>query len=448
MAVIGDKPNGLWFRMLGNFKGKIYSVHVNPETIKEIEAAGIENYLSLTDIPGSVDLVIVSTPRVVALSVLEDCINKDVGAAHFFTAGFSETDSEEWTEVERQIAKRAKEASLHLVGPNCMGIYSPAYGVGQNLWEYTGSTAPVAMISQSGTNATTFCQLANLQGLDINRAVSFGNGVVLDSPDYLEYFAQDKDIEVIAMYLEGVRDGRRFINVLKEVSAKKPVVIWKGGRTSEGIRAINSHTGSLAISQEIWDAALKQCGAVQVNNVEELIDTTKALLYLKPVYSDRVAIAGGSGGQSVAIADAFGAEDLKLPKLTKESYDELGTFFSVIGAGYPNPIDTGGANRQQIRRIMEILEKDPNIDNLVLQSGTRFLLFTATNQDYDILADIKGRSEKPVMAVYPFSTPDDMKRVMEDTREFQKRGIPAFPSFERGARALRNTLEYYKMQKG
>ncbi|MFC1900947.1 CoA-binding protein [Chloroflexota bacterium] len=447
LAVIGDRPDGLWFRMLGDFKGKLYSVHVNPETIKEIEAAGIPNYKSLADIPGPIDLVIVSTPRAAALSVLEDCIKSDVGGAHFFTAGFSETDSEEWTEVEKKIAKKAKEAGLHLVGPNCMGIYSPAYSVGQNLWEYKGSTDPVAMISQSGTNCTTFCQLASLQGLDVTRAVSFGNGVVLDSPDYLEYFLQDDEIKVIAMYLEGVKDGRRFIDVLKKVTPVKPVVIWKGGRTSEGVRAINSHTGSLAISQAIWDTALKQCGAVQVDNVEELIDTVKALLYLKPVYSNKVAIAGGSGGQSVAIADAFGAEGFELPPLSKESYDELGTFFSVIGAGYPNPIDTGGANRQQIKHIMEILEKDPNVENLVLQSGARFLLFTATNQDYDILADIKGRSDKPVMAVYPFSNPDDMKRVMEDTREFQKRGIPSFPSFERGARALRNTYEYYQMQR-
>ncbi len=448
LVIIGDRPNGLWFRMLGNFKGKAYSVQVNPETAKEIEEAGIKNYTSLLDIPEPVDLVIVSTPRGAALDILEDCIRKDVGAAHFFTAGFSETDSKEWSEVERKIAERAKQASLHLVGPNCMGIYNPATGIGQNIWKYTGSLSPVAMISQSGTNATTFGQLANIQGLDINKSVSYGNGIVLDSPDYLEYFGQDKEIEVIAMYLEGVKDGRRFMRVLKEVSARKPVVIWKGGRTSEGERAIASHTGSLAISQTVWETALKQCGAVQVGNIEELIDTIKALLYLPPVCGDRVGIAGGSGGQSVAIADAFGDVGLKLPRLTKESYDELDKFFNLVGAGYPNPIDTGGANRRQLKHIMEILEKDPNIDNLVLQSGGRWFTWDTTSEDFDILAGIKERSRKPVMAVYPFSTPEDMKRVMKDTREFQKRGIPAFPSFERGARALKNALDYYRMHEG
>jgi acyl-CoA synthetase (NDP forming) len=448
MVVVGDRPDGLWLRMNSRFKGKVYSVQVNPETARAIEASGIKNYKSLVEIPGPVDLVIVSAPRVAALQILDDCIRKDVGAVHFFTAGFSETDSAEWTEAERQIAEKARAAGLHLIGPNCMGIYNPKVGLGQNVWKYSGSSAPIAFISQSGTHATTFGQQAHIQGMDVNRSVSYGNGIVLDSPDYLEYFGQDKEIEVIGMYLEGVKDGRRFLKVLGEVSARKPVVIWKGGRTEEGDRAIASHTGSLAVSRAVWNAALKQFGAVQVSSMDELVDTMKALLYLPPVRGNRVGIAGGSGGQSVAIADVFAEAGLVLPRLTKESYRELDSFYTLIGGGYPNPIDTGNANRQELKRIMEILENDPNIDNLVLQSGAQWISRGTPKSDFELITHLRKSSPKPVMTIVPTSNPDVIEAAMQDMKTYQEGGVPAFSSIERSARALRNACEYYRHREG
>ena len=143
-----------------------------------------------------------------------------------------------------------------------------------------------------------------------------------------------------------MEDGKRFLGGLKEGAARKPVVIWKGGRTEEGGRAIASHTGSLAVTQSVWDAAIRQCGAIKVVKLEELIDTLKALLYLSPVRGDRVAITGGSGGQSVAIADVFAEAGLKVPLLGQESYDELATFFTLIGGSYGNAIDTGNVIRR------------------------------------------------------------------------------------------------------
>ncbi len=279
--------------MGSNYKGKIYSVQVNPETARAIEATGIKNYTSLLDVPEPIDLVIVSAPRAAALKILEDCIGKEVAAVHFFTAGFAETDTEEGIKLGGLLTERARQANLHLIGPNCMGIYNPRIGLGQNPWEFTGTAAPVGFISQSGTHATSFGQQAHLQGMDINKAVSFGNGRVLDSADYLEYFDYDPEIKVIGMYLEGVKDGGRFLKVLRDVSSRKPVVIWKGGRTEEGDRAIASHTGSLAVSQVVWDAAVRQCGAVKVAGLDELIDTMKAILYLPPVRGNKVGIAGG-----------------------------------------------------------------------------------------------------------------------------------------------------------
>ncbi len=445
LVVVGDsrRNNFQWLNTQSSFKGKVYSVQVNPESIEGIKALGVENYTSLRDIPEPVDLAIVTVPRKAALGVLEDCIAKDVAAAHFFTAGFAETETEEGIELERLLREKAEQANFHLIGPNCMGIFNPLVGIKQMGMQYTGVSGTVGFISQSGTNAASFSLEAHLQGVDINKSVSFGNGVVLDSANYLEYFGRDPEIKAIGMYLEGVRDGRRFLTVLKEVSARKPVVIWKGGRTEEGGRAIASHTGSLAVPQAIWDAAVRQCGAIKVANAEEMVDTLKALLYLTPVRGDRVGITGGSGGQSVAIADVLAETGLKVPVLTQESYDELATFFTLIGGGYRNPIDTGNQNSREMKRILEILGRDANVDNLVFLSGARWGMSDQLEAQIKLLADIRDGASKPVMAVVSYSTPEEMRTARKATERFQKKGIPVFPSMERGALALRNTLQYY-----
>ena len=246
--------------------------------------------------------------------------------------------------------------------------------------------------------------------------------------------------------IEGVKDGQRFMKVLKEVAAKKPVVIWKGGRSEEGERAISSHTGSLAVSNDIWDAAVRQCGAVSVSTMEELVDTIKGLLYFPPVRGKRVGIAGGSGGQSVAIADAFASAGLYSPVLTEESYRELGAFLTLIGGGYRNPIDTGSQPRNKIPQIMEVLDRDENIDNLVLLTGARWGMTETPKIDIETMAEIKQKSSKPVMAVVAYSTPEEMQGSMEAMMRFQEKGVPAFPSIERGAKALKNAFDYYSFK--
>ena len=447
LAVVGDSGFLQWLRSHKDFKGKLYSVQVNPKTIERIEEMGIKNYTSLVDIPEPVDLAIVAVGRKYALNVLEDCIRKDVAVAHFFTAGFSETDTQEGIDLEIALTSRAIEAGFHLIGPNCMGLFNPAVGLKQEGGQYVGTSGPVGFISQSGTHAINFSLEAHLQGVDVNKSVSFGNGTVLDCAEYLEYFGQDDGISVVGMYLEGVRDGRRFLEVLREVSRKKPVVIWKGGRTQDGGRAIASHTGSLAVPQSIWDAAMGQGGAVTVRGMDELVDTLKALLYLKPVYGNRVALAGGSGGQSVAITDAFTEVGLEVPALTQDSYDQFEEFFSVIGGSYRNPIDTGNPNRAQMNRILEIVEGDANVDNIVL------LMFTGTggppgvddrrDKEIESIIELRNRSPKPVVAsiIVPF-LPKVVGEARTLVKKLQDGGVPAFTTLERAALALRNAFAY------
>ncbi len=453
VAVVGDSKensNFQWIRANLPFTGKLYSVQISPSSIEGIKAMGVENYTSLLDIPEPVDLAIVSAPRVAALKILDDCIRKGLPAAHFFTAGFSETGMEEGAKLERQLLLRAQEADFHLIGPNCMGIFNPNIGLKQRFEQYSGVTGPVGLISQSGTHAINFSLEAKVQGLYINKSVSFGNGRVLDAADFVEYFAADDGVKAIGMYLEGVRDGRKFLRVLKEVSARKPVVIWKGGRTEEGGRAIASHTGSLAVPRAVWDSAIRQCGAIGVDRMEELIDTLKALIFLPPICGDRVGITGVSGGQSVAIADAFAEVGLKVPTPARESCERLLTFYSPIGGGYLNPIDTGNANRKELKRIMEVLEQDPNMDNLVMLISARRIIMQPEDlqEQVELLSEVKERAAKPVIAITAYSTFEEARMAIEITQKLQERGIVKFPSLERAARALRNALDYYTFKKG
>ena len=438
----------MWLRALSTFKGKLYSIQIDPKSIEGIKALGVENYTSLLDIPEPIDLVVVAVPRAVAPKILEDCIHKGVAAAEFFTSGFAETDTEEGRRLQNLLAERAKEANFHLIGPNCMGIFNPKIGVRQSYRQYTGFAGSVGFISQSGTLAATFSIAAHLQGVDINQSVSFGNGIVLDATDYLDYFGGEADIKAIGMYLEGVKDGRRFLTALREVSARKPVVIWKGGQTEAGERAIASHTGSLARPRAIWDAVMRQSGAIKVTSLEELIDTLKALLYLAPVYGNRVAMVGGSGGESVAITDAFVEAGLEVPLLTQKSYDELATFFNLVGASCRNPIDPGD-NWDELKSITEIVEQDPNIDNIavLMFSVARWLPAEQLENYINTIVNISKNTSKPMLAVIPYvSSPEDMRRARDIAQKFQGSGIPTFDNVERGAWALRNALDYYRFK--
>ena len=451
VAVVGAsrKSEFHWLHNFSEFQGKVYSVQVNPDSIEGIKELGIENYTSLLDIPDPIDLVIVTTPRALAPRILDDCIRKDAGAVHFFSSGFGETGKEEGINLERSLVEKAEKANFHIVGINCRGIFTPKIGLKQIGEQYSGISGPVGLISQSGGHAMTFSRQGYLQGVYLNKSISFGNGIVIHASDFLEYFGQDPEIKAIAMYLEGVKDGRRFFEVLRDVSSRKPVVILKGGRTGDGGRAIASHTGSLAIPDTVWNAAIRQSGAISVPGLEEMIDTLKALHLLPPLHGDRVGVAGGAGGESIAITDVLAEAGLKVPELTRESYDELDTFFSLVGGSYRNPIDTDiGLNRLHLERCLEILANDPNIDNLILMTRVGRFLYSKDLQetDIEIALKIKKNASKPLLAVLPYITPEEMKETIDVIPRYQDAGIPVFASMNRAAVALKNTLDYQRFK--
>src|SRR5260221_420284 len=254
VAVIGDKRanNYMWLRGQSTFTGKVYSVQIDERELPNIAALGVPNYPSLAAIPDEIDYVMTAVPRQIAPRIAKDCADKKVGGVMFFTSGFSETD-DEGKRLEQALVEIARSANMALLGPNCMGIYHPRIGLRNYTELPAGEAGSVGFIGQSGTHTITFGLAAPHHGVKISKAVSFGNAAVIDASDYLDYLASDEETRIIGMYLEGVREGRRFFSLLREVTKKKPVVIWKGGNSEPGQRAISSHTGSLAVPAAVWN---------------------------------------------------------------------------------------------------------------------------------------------------------------------------------------------------
>ena len=376
-AVIGDKQalGYSWLNSMSTFKGPVYSVQIDEREIPNIEAMGYQNFKSILDVPDDIDFVIVSVPRKFAPMVLQQCIEKGVGGATFFTSGFAETAEEEGIALQNQLQQMARDANFMLVGPNCMGLFIPGRGVRFTPQQYAGEAGPVGFIGQSGTQSMYFSLLGGAHGVKVSKLVSLGNAIVLDVPDYLEYLGQDPETRMIGMYVEGVKNGRRFFDVLKDVCKRKPVVIWKGGQTSDGARAVSSHTASLATEYTVWESLVRQCGALPVHSLEELVDVLKGLLYIAPSTGERMGVMALTGGQAVAAVDAFAKQGFTIGPLSDSSYEELSQFFSVIGASYRNPLDISSNLPDQtvLVRILDILERDPTVDAITTELTTSLL---------------------------------------------------------------------------
>jgi len=396
-----------------------------------------------------VDYVIVAVPRTAAIKVVSDCIKKQVGGATLFTSGFTETDTQEGIELEHTVAQMAREAGFNLIGPNCMGVFNPKIGLRQDVTQYAGIGGPVGFISQSGTHAIFFSVVAESHGIRVSKSVSFGNAAVLDVTDYLEYLAADRETEVIGMYVEGVRDGRKFFQCLRATVKNKPVLIWKGGRTEEAARAAISHTGSLAASQVIWQSMIRQCGAIEVSNLDEMIDSVKALLWVSRPSGTRVGLVAQTGGQSVAIADAFTQEGLTVPLLTDRSYREFASFFNPIGGSYRNPLDVSWHTHSvpDLVKILNIMDHDENVDAVVLELCVPFLTqlcqFDSAYLD-DLLTALDDFRAKCAKCFGIVLTAGKLEEEALRIRQvLMGKRLPSFPTFERAAKALRKAAEYH-----
>ncbi|MGQ4807400.1 Trans-feruloyl-CoA synthase FCS1 [Candidatus Entotheonellaceae bacterium PAL068K] len=453
VAVVGARKvdDYMWLRNLSTFDGPLYSVNIDERELPGIEALGVPNYTRLTDIPEPVDFVVVAVPRAATPSVLKDAIAKGVAGLAMFTAGFAETAEAQGLQLQQSLVELARASDIALVGPNCMGIYHPKVGLRNHIEQPAGVAGSVGFLSQSGTHAINFSLYGSSQGLQISKVISYGNGIVLDSSDLLEYLLQDADTRSVGMYIEGVHDGRRLFDVINRMVPQKPLLIWRGGQTPAGSRATRSHTASLAQSSEIWDAVFRQTGAIGIDSLEEMVDTIKALQLLEPTTGQRLGLVTMTGGPSVVITDTFAKVGLNIPQLADTSYDKFRTFFNIIGGSFKNPIDMGmNWAGENFNEIMRVLVEDPHIDAVVNDLPLTFLFRRMARQPdfkeqlFATFAEVRQQYGKPLLAVVGFSPFE--KEEVDFRRELHEAGVPAFHNFERAAKAFKHVSDYYRFR--
>ena len=438
------------------YKGKIYPIHPGSEDVM-----GLKVYHRLEEVDGPVDLACVCVPAGKVPEVLEDCYRHGAAGAEVISSGFAETGEAQGMDLQEKVI-RISQKGLRILGPNCFGAHCPTGGITiLPGFDFSRDPGPVSLISQSGGVAVDFGHEARLAGFGISKILSFGNGCDLDAIALLDYLSGDPDTRYIGAYLEGIGDGRKFLKVLKEMTPKKPAVIWKGGLTPLGKGAVQSHTGSLAGEAHIWKGLLKQAGAVAVEGLEEMVDTMLALVHLRR-QGKRIALLGGGGAIGVFSSDTAHRLGLELPTFGDETQRKLSRWFSTPGNSMANPVDTGSPfiPSESIAAIIEeILHREP-LDVLVvilLLHPLGVLLPTYLGMDglpspdleeymndlLDVSDRMKRLTGKDVVVVMENRTNMPVYARLEGTAStirlrYHSRGIPVYPTVERALRAIRN----------
>ena len=341
MAIVGaSKSFGKWGAivlhnaLLGGYRGKTYPI--NP---KADEIFGLTSYPSLVDVPGDVDLAVIVVPPTVVLDVLKDAKEKGISACVLITAGFSET-GEAGKKLELELVEFAQKCGIRLIGPNCLGIVSMVPEM-LSVWmpAYIPKPGDVSILSQSGNICYTLVSALGRRGLGVSRSISSGNEADLTAHDFLDYLADDTATKVILSYIEGVEDGRAFLQSLERAVKKKPVVVLKSGHTKAGSRAGASHTGAMTGSDQLYDAAFAQAGALRARGIEDMEDLAVAFSTQPLPKGNRVGILTMGGGWGVLAADACAKEGLNVVELTTETKEELDKFLPAWWSR-GNPVDT------------------------------------------------------------------------------------------------------------
>ena len=375
---------------LQDFDGEV--IPLNP---KRDEVFGIPAYDDITDVDGDVDLAVIVVPPHIAVEATRQLAEHGVANVVVITAGFGETGSE-GAARERELQDIAAEYELNLVGPNSLGVMSTPAKMNATFGPDAALPGSMSFMSQSGAFITAVIDWANDQGIGFKDIASLGNKAVLDETDFITFWHEDEATEVILAYLEGIDDGREFIDTAREVTKDTPIVMVKSGRTEAGAQAASSHTGTIAGSEQAYEAGLDQAGVLRAENVQELFDFAQILEGQPVPAGNQVAVISNAGGPGVMATDAIGDSNLEMANFTDETLRQLGDSLPD-GANIYNPVDTiGDADNERFRTAIDIVLADPNVDAAIVLSAPVAVL------DYDELAEdiatLQAEYEKPVAA--------------------------------------------------
>ncbi|MBI4177664.1 MAG: CoA-binding protein [Candidatus Aenigmarchaeota archaeon] len=417
------------------FKGKIYPV--NP---KVDEIMGLKCYPRVSSIKDKVDLAVIIVPSDVAIETVEDCGKKGVKSLVIITSGFSEVGDRE---KENRLGEVIKKYKMRAVGPNCLGIldtysgvdtiFNPQYKLNRP------SKGPISFVSQSGALGAAVLDWAHSEFVGMSKFVSYGNGIDLRESELIDYLGSDETTRAIALYLEGLEDGHKFIETCMRVSKKKPIIALKAGKSEAGSKAAMSHTGSLAGSANVFSGVFKQCGAIEVGDVDELFDLSRILAYQKPLAGNRIAVVTNGGGFGVLAADAIEECGMKLatfsPAAEKLLRDSMPPHVNVR-----NPMDlVGDADTKRYKDALDIIAKEDGVDCILV-----ILLMQVSTLGSDVIdsiTEVYKNKKKPVVAC---SAGGNFTQL--HMHALEKEGIPAYPTPRKAVKAIKALWEYGKIK--
>ena len=427
------------------YRGTIYPI--NP---KASEIMGLKVWPSLASLPEKPDLVMIAVQAPAVPAVLEECATLGLRHIHILTAGFGELGTDEGRRLEAQIVSIAEEKDLLIIGPNCMGPYSPSARL--TAWgAVPGKDGNVGIISQSGGITQRLTEYVCSLGVGVSKAVSIGNATVLDSSDYLEFMAEDDAVRVIAMYLENIRDGRRLFQLTRDVARRKPIILLKGGESERGAATVASHTGRMAGNRRLWQAFFAQTSVTNVKGMNEWVDAILAFSLLSGTSGNRVFIMGGGGGNSVIFSDTCTREGLEVPVLSQTSMETIRPMVPVAGSIAGNPLDFWEAftNLEKLFTLLDTAYRDPNIDMIIVDRLIPRMAFHSPRLPDTVpqiaeFIKVHPRRKPTVFTIdYDGGDPELNAEGSQMRARFCDAGILAFPSFERAARALVNFSNYH-----
>ncbi len=390
---------------LNNGKRELYFINTTKE-----EVFGEKTYKKITDIEGEVDLVVIAVPRDYVLSVVEDCINKQVGVVIIISSGFAEIN-EEGRLLQEEISSKLKDAEIPFVGPNCLGILRPSLDLNASFAPSTPKEGGVAFISQSGglIDAVIDDSLNNFYGFSL--IVSVGNAAGLNIADYIKFASDDEKTKVIALYIEGVKDGRELFEAIR--LSKKPVLFLKAGRVDESLEAISSHTGALAGEYRVFSSILKSGGAVEVNSLEEMFDIAKMISW-QNYAGKRIGIVTNGGGAGVLLTDLIYENKLVLAETTEK-----------------NPMDVlGDASSEKYNEACRKMISQEEVDHLVVIQTPQAVTNSLLNAQ--IIVDLKKEFQKPVTTIF-MGGGEDVKKA---TKHLEENRIPNYTDPKRAIRPI------------
>lgn len=396
------------------------------------EVQGFKAYPSVKDVPDEVDFALIVLPPKAVLQAVRECVEKGVAGVVINSAGFSE-EGEEGKKIEQEIANIARDSNTRLIGPNCIGIYCPSSKLPYPMRPGKES-GKVGVVSQSGSLADHLTLIATNNGINFSKSVSCGNQCDLIAEDFIEYLGDDPETEIIVVYLEGAKDGQRLSQLLKNISRKKPIILWKTGTSEAGARAAASHTGSLAGSAEVWEGVLKGAGVVSVKSLEEILDTVYTFDKQPLPNGNKVAIITGPGGPAVGTTDTCIEMGLQVPRLSDETKEKLKRAMPPVGTSVVNPIDLSLASivtPDVYTDVVKILGEDDNIDMIMV-------IGIGGEEFHRVMLNAVDGLKKPLVSAIIMP----LEVLVEDYNALMQGGIPVFPDPRRAAKSLARLSTY------